>query len=90
MPWDFARHFADGLYRASAEAAAARGRLILGERVRTLRSERGESQRGLAARAGVDRVSIARIEAGHQLPRYRTMVALAEALGVPLDRLLVG
>lgn len=90
VPWDFARHFADGLYRASEEAAAARGRLLLGERVRALRSQRRESQQGLAHRAGVNRVSIARIEAGHQLPRYRTLVALAQALEVPLDRLLVG
>jgi len=90
VPWDFARHFADELYRASAEAAAARGRLILGERLRALRSQRGDSQHGLAQRAGVNRVSIARIEAGHQLPRYSTLVALAEALDVPLDRLLAG
>jgi hypothetical protein len=34
--------------------------------------------------------SSARIEAGDQLPRYRTLVALANALDVPLDRLLVG
>jgi len=90
VPWDFARHFADERYRESAEAAAVRGRLVLGARLRALRSERGESQHALAQRAGVNRVSIARIEAGHQLPRYRTLVALAKALDLPLDRLLVG
>lgn len=89
VPWDFARHFADQRYRASAEAAATRGRLVLGERLRALRGERGESQHGLARRAGVNRVTIARIEAGHQLPRYSTLVALAEALDVPLDQLLM-
>ena len=52
--------------------------------------ERGETQHGLAQRAGVNRVSIARIEAGDQLPRYRTLVALANALDVPMDRLLMG
>ncbi|MHB1195166.1 MAG: helix-turn-helix domain-containing protein [Longimicrobiales bacterium] len=66
------------------------GRLVLGDRVRALRSERGETQHALAQRAGVNRVSIPRIEAGDQLPRYRTLVALANALDVPLDRLLVG
>jgi DNA-binding XRE family transcriptional regulator len=90
VPWDFARHFADERYRASAEAEAARGRLVLGDRVRALRSERGDTQHALAQRAGVNRVSIARIEAGDQLPRYRTLVALANALDVPVDRLLVG
>ncbi|MDP2959236.1 MAG: helix-turn-helix transcriptional regulator [Longimicrobiales bacterium] len=44
----------------------------------------------LARRAGVNRVSIARIEAGHQLPRYSTLVALVKALDVPLDQLLMG
>jgi DNA-binding XRE family transcriptional regulator len=90
LPWNFARHFADERYRASAEAASARGRLVLGERIRALRSRRGDSQHELARRARVNRVSIARIEGGHQLPRYRTLVALAKALDVPLDRLLVG
>ena len=89
VPWDFARHFADERYRASAEDTAIRGRLVFGKRLRALRSERGESQHGLARRAGVNRVSIARIEAGHQLPRYSTLVALAKALDVRLDQLLM-
>jgi len=90
VPWDFARDFVDEHYRARSEAATAAARLAFAERLRALRAERGVTQQVLANRAGLSRVSIARIETGEQLPRYRTLVALAGALGLPLDRLLVG
>lgn len=90
VPWDFARHFTDAGYRARSEAAGEHGRRVFGERLRALRSERGITQGALAARAKVNRVTIARFEAGARLPRYQTLVALADGLGVPIDRLLVG
>lgn len=90
VPWDFARHFADPNYRARSEAAGERGRRLFGERLRSVRSEQGLTQEELAERAGVNRVTIARFEAGKQLPRYRTLVALADGLGVPIERLIVG
>jgi transcriptional regulator with XRE-family HTH domain len=40
--------------------------------------------------SGINRVTIARIESGDQLPRYQTLRALAEGLGVPIGRLTVG
>lgn len=90
VPWDFARHFADATYMASSEAAGVQGRRTLGRRLAALRSERGVSQLALAEQAGINRVSIARIERGHQLPRYTTLIALAGALDVPMERLLTG
>ncbi len=89
VPWDVARHYADDGYRARSEAVAQRGRDVFGERLKALRSANGLTQASLAARAGINRVTIARIESGEQLPRYRTLAALAEALEVPVERLLV-
>ncbi|MFB6285729.1 MAG: helix-turn-helix domain-containing protein [Candidatus Bipolaricaulia bacterium] len=90
VPWDFARHYADDGYRARSEALAQRGRQVFGDRLKALRVESGLTQASLAGRAGINRVTIARIESGEQLPRYQTLSALAEALGLPIERLLVG
>lgn len=90
VPWDFARHYADAGYRARSEEAAERGRCLFGERLKSLRSEKALTQEALAKRSGINRVTIARIEAGEQLPRYQTVLALAEALEIPIERLLVG
>jgi DNA-binding XRE family transcriptional regulator len=88
VPWDFARHYIDEHYRSASVDAEARGRRLFAQRLRTLRSERGVTQKELASRSGISRVSIARIEIGEQSPRYGTLTALAEALDVPLHRLL--
>jgi len=90
VPWDFARHYADQNYRARSEEAAERGQRLFGERLKGLRSEKGLTQEALSERAGINRVTLARIEGGEQLPRYQTIVALANALEVPIGRLLVG
>lgn len=89
VPWDFARHFADERYRRRSEEAATRGRRHFGGRLRELRSISGLSQRQLAELADISRVSVARMELGRQLPRYQTTRALASALDVPVERLLV-
>lgn len=90
VPWDFARHFADPDYRARSEAGAEQGRRVFGDRLRSLRSARGMTQEELAANSKVNRVTIARFEAGQRLPRYQTLVALADGLGVPVERLMAG
>lgn len=90
IPWDFARHFADPGYRARSEAVAEQGRRAFGERLQSLRSARGMTQEELAAKAKLNRVTIARFEAGQRLPRYQTLVALADGLGLPVERLLTG
>jgi transcriptional regulator with XRE-family HTH domain len=53
--------------------------------VKTLREWRAErllSTRALAALAGVSNKTIVQLEAGRQLPVFRTMRRLSEALGV--------
>jgi DNA-binding XRE family transcriptional regulator len=88
LPWDFARHFTDPEHRRRSEAAGRRGRDLLADRLRAARKERRMSQEQLAGRAGISRVTIARIETGEQLPRYGTLSAIADGLDVPIERLL--
>jgi transcriptional regulator with XRE-family HTH domain len=59
----------------------------LGEAVRTLRRKTGLSQDALAARAGLDPSSIARIEAGNMDPSWGSMRRIAGGLGIPLEDL---
>lgn len=80
IPWDFARHFCDPSYRPRVEAVAGRGRQAIGKRIRRLRQEAGLTQEELAAKAGIGRVTLSRIETGEQSPRYETLVALATAM----------
>ena len=84
---DFARHYCDASYRPRVETAAAAGRQYLGRRIRELREAADLSQEALAAKAGIGRAALARIEKGQYSPRYGTLVALAGALGVPATRL---
>ena len=58
----FARHYCDRAYRPRVEAIARQGRASLGQRIRELRDTAGLTQEGLAARASVGRVTLARIE----------------------------
>lgn len=89
LPWDYVRAFADPEYRARAQEEDRRGKRLLGERLKRLRGETGLSQEALAAKSGISRVTIARLEAGEQDPHYETLLALARGLGLPLERLLV-
>ena len=51
-------------------------------RLKELREGRFLSQRDLAEKAGVNAVTIARLEGGKQEPTFRTIRKLAAALGV--------
>ena len=89
IPWDFARHYCDASYRPAVEAMAMRGRHTLGQRIRRLRNAAGLSQDALAREAGIGRVTLVRLEKGEQTPRYKTLGAIARALGVDVSELLV-
>ena len=89
IPWDFARHFCDASYRPTVEAMAMRGRQTPGQRIRRLRNAAGLSQAALAREAGIGRVTLVRLEKGEQSPRYKTLDAIARALGVDVSELLV-
>jgi transcriptional regulator with XRE-family HTH domain len=63
-------------------------RAILVKRLRALRADRGLSQHALAARAGIGRSYLARLELGQQDPTISTLEKLAKALRVKPTRLL--
>ena len=66
------------------------GALINVDKLRSLRAVRGWDQRTLAERADVDRSIISRIERGTQQDlKASVLVALARALDVPIDTLIV-
>ena len=89
IPWDFARHYCDACYRPAVEAVAMRGRHNLGQRVRRLRNSADLCQDALARAAGIGRVTLVRLEKGEQTPRFKTLEAIARALGVDVSELLV-
>ena len=89
IPWDFARHYCDGTYRPTVEAIAALGRQTIGERIRRYRESAGLTQEALARAAEIGRVTLVRLENGEQSPRFKTLKAVAEALGVDAPDLLV-
>lgn len=88
LPWDFARHYCDASYRPHIEAIGAVGRQAIGQRIRQAREQSGLTQEATAAKAGIGRVTLVRIENGEQSPRYETLVSIASALGRPLQDLL--
>jgi transcriptional regulator with XRE-family HTH domain len=53
-------------------------------RIVELRQERGMSQRALATKAGINRVTLARLERAMHPPSLDTLDHLAKALGVKL------
>ena len=89
IPWDFARHYCDASYRPTVEAIAALGRQTLGERVRRFRESAGLTQEALAQAADIGRVTLVRLENGDQNPRFKTLEAVAHALGKDTPELLV-
>ena len=58
--------------------------LALGLHLRSLREARGLSIEGLAEAAGLSWRGLIYIEHGQRNPSYRTLAAIAEALGQPL------
>jgi transcriptional regulator with XRE-family HTH domain len=62
------------------------GRRVFGERIRTLRQDRGLSQERLAEMAGVHRTYLSSLERGERNVSLDNIIAIAEALGVsPAD-----
>ena len=60
----------------------------LGERVRTLRRERGWTLELLAERSGVSRAMISKLERGEKNPTLVVAARVAEGLGVSLSQLV--
>ena len=88
FPGDFARHCCDATYRPTVEAIAALGRQTIGER-RASAGSAGLTQEVLARSAHVGRVILVRLERGLRPPRFRTLKAVRDALGMEVPDLLV-
>ncbi len=58
-----------------------------GQRVKTLRLERGLSQEAFADKCGLDRTYISGIERGVRNPTLEVIAVIADGLGVRLDNL---
>ena len=89
IPWDFARHYSDASYRPTVEAIAMLGKQTLGQRIRQFRESAGLTQEALARAADIGRVTMVRLEKGEQTPRFKTLDAIAKALGIRVPELLV-
>ncbi len=61
---------------------------ILGRNVRRLRQQKGLTQEELAFEAEIDLTYMGGIERGRRNPSLMVMARIAEALSVPLPRLL--
>ena len=62
----------------------------LGVRIQSLRKDRGLSQQGLAADAGLDRSYVSAIEHGKQNVSFATLKGISDALGVGVSDLITG
>jgi transcriptional regulator with XRE-family HTH domain len=60
----------------------------MAKRLKVLRRRRNLTQEALAAKAGLSRTYLARLETARQDPTLSTMVKLAKAFGVPVTALL--
>jgi len=89
---DLVRYQCDPEYRRQMDErrgdGARRLAQTISERVRALRTERGWSVTELARRAGMAAPNIHRLEAALHVPTTATLVKVAEALEVPLEKLL--
>lgn len=61
--------------------------MIIGDRIRALREQKGLSQGQIEKRTGLLRCYISRVENGHTVPSIDTIEKLARALEVPLFQL---
>ncbi|MDQ1730426.1 MAG: hypothetical protein QOK10_585 [Pseudonocardiales bacterium] len=71
-----------------ARASSAELSRLIGERIRTIRLDRGWSLSSVAARAAVGKATLSEIEAGIRNPTLETLYAIAAVLQVPLTDLL--
>lgn len=93
VPWDFVLYHLEPEYQyfkgnrrlATVEQRAAQR---IGRRLKHLRGGLGVTASELAARSGIRRPNISRLESGKHTPNLETLERLANALGVPVAELV--
>lgn len=93
VPWDTVLYHCEPAYEyykgnKQGESATSRAQRI-GERVRAERAQRAMTIGQLAERAGLQRPNLSRLEHGRHAPSLETLERVAQALGVPVARLVV-
>jgi transcriptional regulator with XRE-family HTH domain len=63
---------------------------VVGERIREQRKRLGMTQERLAHLAEIDRKHMGTIEAGNADPRFKTLIRIAGALAMPIEKLAAG
>ena len=61
--------------------------MLIGQRIRQLREQKGLSQGDIERSSGLLRCYVSRVEHGHTVPALETLVRFAAALDVPLYQL---
>jgi len=89
---EFPRYLRDEAYRRKIDARRGGHGADLGvrvaDRMQELRKERGWSVTKLARRCGIAAPNVHRLESGKHVPTTRTLLKVAEALGVSLERVV--
>jgi transcriptional regulator with XRE-family HTH domain len=62
---------------------------LFGKVLRDLREESGKTQEVLALDAELDRTYISKMERGESSPTFATLLAVSNALGMPLSQVLL-
>jgi transcriptional regulator with XRE-family HTH domain len=76
-------------YDAAREQYEKRYMAALAQRIRAVREERGLTQQAVARAAGIASDMVSRLENGHYTsPGLRTLLRIADGMGVPLAALL--
>lgn len=94
VPWDAVLYHCEQAYQYykdqnQRESTTARAQRI-GERIRAEREHRGMTVAQLAERADLQRPNLSRLEHGRHDPSLDTLERVADALGVPVARLVAG
>jgi DNA-binding XRE family transcriptional regulator len=85
VPWDRIRCVADAAFRRHLAVQAAKSVRRVAHRLRELRQQRGLTQDAVARAAGVDRVTISRLENGALQPTFETLARVVAAMGARIQ-----
>lgn len=89
--WDFVRAICDEKYEYHKSKQRAHvSSKVIGDKISKIRKLKKIKQEDLAKKSGILRANISRIEGGKHSPSLETLEKIADALKVPVFRLLTG
>ena len=62
----------------------------IGQRIKTLRIEKGLTQEALGEKLGLDKGTVSKMERGENAPTAKTLIAIKKLFGVSTDWILTG